>query len=162
MRALDFNHLIKAPPGIIFVPFLKEHAYKMKIEQSDVTAFAASDLGEILDWQSKKGLAVTVLFRGKPIGVWGAVEIWDGVQEAWFMLEEATRRYAVTMTKTAKKFIDLKFQDDSLHRLQITVRCDDNRAFKWAKCLGFHTEGVMKKYGPNGADFYMMSIVKEK
>jgi len=161
MKALDLNYLVKAPPGIIFVPFLREHAYRMNIEQSDVAAFASADLGEILDYQARKGLAITVLERGKPIGVWGAVEIWSGVQEAWFMLEEATRRYAIAMTKTAKKFIDLKFQDDSLHRLQITVRCDDNRAVKWAECLGFQTEGVMKKYGPDGADFYIMSITKE-
>ena len=161
MRALDLNYLIKAPPGIIFVPFMREHAYKLKIEQSDVTAFGPSDIGEMLEFQAKNGLAVTVMQRGKPIAIWGAVKIWDGVQEAWFVLEEATRRYALAMTKTAKKFIDLKFQDDSLHRLQITVRCDDKRAFKWAKCLGFQTEGTMKKYGPDGSDFYLMSITKE-
>ena len=162
MRALDFNHLIKAPPGIIFVPFLPEHTRHLKVEQRDVTAFGPSDIQEMLSWQSKQGLAITVLKHGKPIGIWGSVKIWDGVEEAWFVTEELTRQYAVSMTRVAKLFISLRFQEASLHRLQITVRCDDKRAERWAKCLGFHTEGTMKGFGPDGADFYMMAITKEK
>ena len=161
MKALDFNRYIKAPPGIIFVPFTPDHAKSLKIEQRDVVAFGANDLSAMLSWQAKQGRAITVLLGKKPIAVWGSVSIWDGVEEAWFITEEFTRRYAVSMTRVAKLFISLRFQEASLHRLQITVRCDDKRAVRWAECLGFQTEGTMKKYGPDGSDFYLMSITKE-
>ncbi len=104
---------------------------------------------------------MTILNRGKPIAVFGTVNIWAGVEEGWFLLEEEFREYRYLMTRAGKLFVRLKFQDDSLHRLQITVRCDDNRAFKWAKAIGFQQEGVMRKYGPDGSDFYIMAIVKE-
>jgi len=162
MRALDFNHLIKAPPGIIFVPFLPEHVRHLKIEQKDVTAFGPNGVEDMLAWQSKLGRAITVLLRGKPICIWGSVDMWSGVEEAWFVTEEFTRQYAVSMTKVAKLFISLRFQEASLHRLQITVRCDDKRAVRWAECLGFQTEGTMIGYGPDGSDFYIMSTTKEK
>ena len=112
MRALDFNHLVKAPPGIIFVPFLPEHVHHLKVEQKDVTAFGPNDVADMLAWQAKKGRAITVLLRGKPICIWGSVDMWAGVEEAWFVTEELTRQYAVSMTKVAKLFISLRFQED--------------------------------------------------
>jgi len=161
MKALDFNYFLPLPPGIIFVPFMAEHARQLKVEQPEVLAFGPADMGQILQYQAANGLAVSVLKNRKPIAVFGTVNIWHGVEEAWFLLEEQFRKYPYLMTRMGKLFIRLKFQDDSLHRLQITVRCDDNRAVKWAECLGFQTEGVMRKYGPDGADFYIMSITKE-
>jgi len=44
-----------------------------------------------------------------------------------------------------------------LHRLQITVRTDDNRAIRYAEHLGFKTESVMKKYGPDMVDYLLMT-----
>jgi hypothetical protein len=43
--------------------------------------------------------------------------------------------------------------------LQLNVRCSDQRAFRWAKAIGFEPEAKMRRYGPDGSDFYLMSRV---
>ena len=54
-------------------------------------------------------------------------------------------------------FTDIAMRYLHLHRLQITVRTDDNRAMRYAKAIGFETESVMKKFGPDKVDYLLMT-----
>jgi len=161
MNALDLNLVCKLPPGVVIVPFIEEHLIRFVINQPDLNGHDRDELRHRILMQTKEGKAVSVIERGKTIGIFGSNSIWKGLDEGWFLVDEAVRRYGIAMTKVAKKWIELKFQKDSLNRLQITVRCDDVRAHKWAKCLGFSDDGVMRRFGPDGSDFYLMSIVKD-
>ena len=160
MKVLDLNYLAKAPPGIIFVPFVKYHAKQMTLQQSDVLAFGDTiNIADRLAEQAAAGIAVTVLKNKHPIAIWGSYQLWNGVEEAWLITEEVTRSYAVSLCKVAKLYFSLRFQEASLHRLQITVRCEDNRAVRWAKWLGFQVEGTMRGYYPDQSDAYLMSML---
>ena len=161
MIALDLNLVCNLPTGIVIVPFLAEHLNGFKSVQPDMQGHDEQEMRDHILNQAKCGTAISVLKFGKTIGIFGSSKIWTGLEEAWFLLDEATRQYGLAMTKVAKKFISLKFQEDSLNRLQITVRFSDNRAYKWAKCLGFQTDGVMRQFGPDGSDYYMMAITKD-
>ena len=161
MKVLDLNLVCKLPAGVVIVPFIREHAQRFSASQPDLEGFDRNELKERIINQSTVGQGITVLHRNKVIGIFGSTPIWQGLEEAWFLVDEAVRRYGIAMTKVAKKFILLKFQEDSLNRLQITVRCTDVRAYKWAKCLGFSDDGVMRRFGPDGSDYFLMSIVKD-
>jgi len=161
MNPLDLNLVCKLPAGVVIVPFMKEHLHNFTVQQPDLKGHDEDELKDRILAQCKGGGGISVIQRGKTLGVFGSTEIWKGLDEGWFLVDEATRRYGVSMTKVAKKWIALKFQKDSLNRLQITVRCDDDRAYKWAKCLGFQTDGVMRRFGPDGSDFYLMAITKD-
>lgn len=159
MIALDLNLVCKLPPGVVLVPFIPEHLNGFKFEQPDMQGH--DDISNHTIAQAHGNTAVSVIQYGKTLGIFGSSKVWNGLEEAWFLVDEVTRRYGIAMTKVAKKFIQLKFQEDMLNRLQITVRCSDNRAYKWAKCLGFQTDGVMRQFGPDGSDYYMMAITKD-
>lgn len=159
MIALDLNLVCKLPPGVVLVPFIPEHLNGFKFEQPDMQGH--DDIRNHTIAQAHGNTAVSVIQYGKTLGIFGSSKVWNGLEEAWFLVDEVTRRYGIAMTKVAKKFIQLKFQEDMLNRLQITVRCNDNRAYKWAKCLGFQTDGVMRQFGPDGSDYYMMAITKD-
>lgn len=159
MIALDLNLVCKLPPGVVLVPFIPEHLNGFKFEQPDMQGH--DDISNHTIAQAHGNTAVSVIQYGKTLGIFGSSKVWNGLEEAWFLVDEVTRRYGIAMTKVAKKFIQLKFQEDMLNRLQITVRCNDNRAYKWAKCLGFQTDGVMRQFGPDGSDYYMMAITKD-
>jgi len=161
VNVLDLNLTCKLPSGVVIVPFIVEHLNGFKSVQPDMQGHSDEETAEYVRNQAKCGKTVSVIERGKTIGIFGAVKIWNGLEEAWFLLDEATRRYGISMTKVAKKWIALKFQEDSLNRLQITVRCSDVRAKKWAMCLGFQIDGVMRQFGPDASDYFMMSIVRE-
>ena len=159
MNPLDLNLVCKLPPGVVLVPFIAEHLNGFEFSQPDMQGHESMQEHTIA--QARGNTAVSVIQYGKTLGIFGSSKVWNGLEEAWFLVDEATRRYGIAMTKVAKKFISLKFQEDSLNRLQITVRLDDIRAYKWAKCLGFQTDGVMRQFGPDGSDYYMMAITKD-
>jgi len=48
-----------------------------------------------------------------------------------------------------------------LRRLQITVDERNIVAIRWARMLKFSREGVLRKYGPGGVDYLMMSRIFE-
>ena len=161
MNPLDLNLACKLPTNVVIVPFMREHLDKFTINQPDLQGHDDSELRHRIITQCAGGGGISVVQRGKVLGIFGSSTIWHGLDEAWFLVDEAVRRYGIAMTKVAKKWIALKFQKDKLNRLQITVRCDDVRAYKWAKCLGFQKDGVMRRFGPDGSDFFLMSITKD-
>ena len=106
--------------------------------------------------QSISGPFITAMVNGEPVAVFGAVIFWNGVAEAGALFTEQARRYPLAMTKGAYVFFDICEILFTLHRLQITVRSNDQRAVKWAKRLGFVEEGILKQYSADQQDYYMM------
>jgi len=144
------------PPYITLVPFRPEHATMIKARDRTAAALAIST-EDILRVQAMSGHAITALLHGKPAACFGSVQVWTGLEEMWCLLENSSRNYALSLTKIAIAYRDFRTIAGNLHRLQITVRSDDLRAVRWGKAIGFETEGRMKKYGPDGSDFFLMS-----
>jgi len=159
VNILNLNLTCSLPKGVVLVPFIPEHLNGFEFSQPDMQGH--DDIHNHTIAQARGNTAITVIQYGKTLGIFGSAKVWSGLEEAWFLVDEVTRQYGIAMTKVAKKFISLKFQEDKLNRLQITVRCDDTRAYKWAKCLGFQTDGVMKQFGPDGSNYYMMAVTKD-
>jgi hypothetical protein len=144
-------------PAITWVPFHPAHISVMKIHPDQIESVAKGpSLEKIITAQAQLGHAITGILHGRPFVCMGAVDLWDGVVEMWLLIEERGRKYGKTLTRAAIGYRDFMVISKNLHRLQITVRCDDSRAFKWAKAIGFETEATMKAYGPTGSDYYLM------
>jgi RimJ/RimL family protein N-acetyltransferase len=60
------------------------------------------------------------------------------------------------MTKAGIAFIDIVEILFRLHRVQITVKTLDARAIKWAKALGFQSEGILKEYSADKEDYNIL------
>jgi hypothetical protein len=144
--------------GLIWVPFQAGHVAVMDVQtQNFRTISKAMDVMAMLDYQARCGHAVSAILHGRPVACFGAVRIWTGVEEMWCLMEERVRKYPKTLTRAAILYSDYRVSSQNLHRLQITVRCEDARAVSWANLIGFHVEALMNKYGPDKADFFMMS-----
>lgn len=130
----------------------------MKITQPDVVAASQyMDIPAVLDAQAQIGPAVTAFVGAEPVACFGAYKIWHGLAEAWMIADDAARYRPVQLTKIAAIFMDIVTDALRLHRLQMTVKVDDNRAVRWAQVLGFGIEGELKRYAPDGSNFYMMA-----
>jgi len=148
------------PPQIAMVPFNPAHALNMRI--GDAASIAIRDnlnFADLMAAQAASGHAITVLLHGTPAACFGSVSIWTGLEEMWCVLEERARKYPLAMTKIAIAYRDYRVIAGNLRRLQLNVRCSDQRAFRWAKAIGFEPEAKMRRYGPDGSDFYLMSRV---
>jgi len=145
-------------PAISYVPFHPAHVISMKIDDKHTEAVSKGvDIKTMLEMQSKMGTAITAYLHGRPVACFGYVKLWDGVAEMWLLIEERGREFGKTLTRGAIAFRDYAVITENLHRLQITVRCDDIRAVKWAKVIGFLPECVMHQYGPDKASFYLFA-----
>ena len=148
------------PPQIALVPFNPVHTLNIRIGDAASIAMRENlNFADLMAAQAASGHAITVLLHGTPAACFGSVSIWKGLEEMWCLLEERARKYPLAMTKIAIAYRDYRVIAGNLRRLQLNVRCSDQRAFRWAKTIGFELEAKMRRYGPDGSDFYLMSRV---
>ena len=50
-------------------------------------------------------------------------------------------------------------KNNNFKRFQTSVKADCDVAIRFAKFLGLEEEGLMKNYGPDGADFYRFARI---
>lgn len=112
---------------------------------------------EMIKSQAQSGNAFTAILHGSPVACFGSVHIWNGVEEMWLLIEERGRKFSKSLTRAAMAYRDFRVISGNLHRIQITVRCEDMRAVRWGTAIGFTIDGMMKAYGPDGSDHYLMS-----
>lgn len=147
-------------PAVTWAPFHVGHVMTMDIKSQDMSTLSrAMPVHQMLEVQAMYGQAITAIIHGRPAACFGSVRVWNGVEELWMLTEERTRKLPVLMTRAAKDFADYRVIAGNLHRLQVTVRSNDTRAFRWAKCLGFEMEAVLEKYGPDKMDYFVMRKV---
>ena len=154
----NMNDRLPRHGGVFFLPYAEDHLVQISMNQPDVaSAMPYVDVIQMVSAQARLGPSVTAFIGAKPVTCFGAYRIWSGMGEAWMISDDAARYRPIQMTKAARYFIDIVSVYLALHRLQITVKNSDKRALRWATALGFESEGLLKKFGPDGSDFFMMA-----
>jgi hypothetical protein len=144
--------------GMYYLPFVPEHYDHLDFDHKEISVLSSVyDIKSMVSQQAQMGVAFTAFRHNRPIAVLGVVNIWPGVGEMWSLFDNQAREIPATALRTGKSFGDIAIRYLNLHRLQITVRTDDNRAFRYAQAIGFETESVMRKYGPDQVDYLLMA-----
>tara|TARA_R110002126_G_C10287404_1_gene485684 strand:- start:51 stop:491 length:441 start_codon:yes stop_codon:yes gene_type:complete len=99
------------------------------------------------------GRGLAFLGEGNVYAVTGLAPMWDGVAEAWFIPTKDMQKKKIQTIRLVRRELDAAIQRLKLRRVQAAVRSDFAGAHKLAKFLGFESEGLMKKYGPDGLDY---------
>jgi RimJ/RimL family protein N-acetyltransferase len=147
--------------GAFFMPFSPAHTERLNVTQPEIVAASKFiDISQAIANQASLGPSVTAFLNLQPVACFGFVPIWTGVAEAWLIADDKARTKPIGLTKMGQAFFDILQISYELHRVQIAVRTSDTRAHKWALFLGFKEEGIMRRYGPDGADHYIMSRCK--
>jgi len=101
------------------------------------------------------GEAVTVIDGKKVLAIFGSVTIFPGIQHIWALVSEDVKDYPIQFFRTAQKVLAWQQKRKPARRYQIDIRAGYPELQKWAKLLGFECEGLMKKFGQNGDDYYL-------
>ena len=162
MRALLpydlLNEEMHRRKGVYYLPFVPEHFDHLDFDHKEISVLSKGyDIKSMIANQAELGTAFTAFRYGRPIAIVGVVLIWNGVGEMWSLFDNQARDIPMTMLRAAIDFSDIAMRYLHLHRLQITVRTDDNRAKRYAEAIGFKTECVMQKYGPDQVDYFLMT-----
>ena len=152
------NEQMHKRKGVFYLPFAPEHFDHLDFDHKELSVLSKGyDVKSMIAQQAELGTAFTAFRYGRPIAVVGIVFIWKGVGELWSVFDNQARDIPSTMLRAAIDFSDIAMRYLCLHRLQITVRTDDNRAIRYAQAIGFKSECVMKKFGPDQIDYLLMA-----
>ena len=108
---------------------------------------------------STKGNAYTMFMNDKPVFAIGIVILWDGVAEGWVMASQNIFEMKFLAAKTMKELTDDMCKKNKIKRLQTSVKADFKLGIRFATWLGLEIEGLKKKYGPDGSDYYQLGKI---
>ena len=132
----------------------------LKPRGTDATFFEhIPDFETILSGYAALGPAYMGCFQGYPICMFGCIPLWSGVGECWLITDVSLPDHKRPFHRVTKLVLDRFMSELQIVRLQITVHSENFLAHKWAKVLYFTEEGVLRKFGPDGHDFYMMARI---
>ncbi len=100
-------------------------------------------------------------FKGEHVmGIGGVTKLWEGVGEAWILLDAEASRYPIMTRKLAAYYLAESRKD--FWRIQATIKADFREGVRFALSLGFslNTENrPMRRYGVDGQDYHMLEMM---
>jgi len=137
------------------LPNLRDHDAKM------VELYGGEkDVREMFDRVRK--IAVTNSFiteSGDVVAVWAFIKKWEGTAHCCAWTSALVDKMQKEFWKACKRGLDSAQEALGLHRLEADVRVDHPSGRDWLLRLGFETEGVMRQYGADKVDSYLMGRV---
>ena len=145
---------------MIMVDYKPEHIES--ILDGDMSKMARKSFGmaeDIANGLVAPGLAFSGLIDGYVIASAGIKPLWNGVGEGWIVASDKMPNKKLSVINLIKENFDNMIHDNGFVRVQAGVRFDWPEAKRFAEFLGFEHEGIMRKYGPDGQDYYRMARV---
>ena len=107
-----------------------------------------------------RGPAYTMIVGDSIVCSGGVIKLWQGLADAWVLATPLVQAYPKAVTKASKSKLDEWIFMMRLVRLQAIVKVDFEVGHRWIQVLGFHSEGVMRKYF-GGMDFVRYARITE-
>jgi len=139
-----------------FDTFHPSHISSLRIEDTTVLAPVAS-YPRIVEVYADHP-SFSLFHDEKFILCGGAVIPWKGLGEVWMLVgTEPLKPHAKAMLKAGRLAAKIIHDHFGIDRLQTPVVVDQPKWIRFAEACGFKKEGLMKAYGPDGNDYFMMS-----
>lgn len=113
-------------------------------------------MGNILDAlpvYTMPGRGHAIMDNGEIYAAWGLAPVWDGVAEGWMVPSKLIDSRKISVARAIRRQLERDIVRLKLRRVQAAVRKDFNEAHQFIKFLGFESEGIMHRFGPDGADY---------
>lgn len=101
-----------------------------------------------MSWAMREG--VRVVMAG------GVAPVWRGRGLAWLTHDGAEWRHWLAAARWARSWFPIL----PFRRIEATVRYEFVAGRRWAECLGFQREGLMRRFGEDGADYWLYARVR--
>lgn len=162
MQTLKFFNEISTNRYVQIVPFHWAHPRVMDLRPFDREYYdVLPNYDDMLRSFQAEGNACTALYRGKIFACFGTNILWPGVGEGWLLTGKQVDTLAVSVTRCARRYFNHIATTKGFKRLQLTVNAENELAVRWAYALQFTREGLLRNYGPTGADHIMFARIYE-
>ena len=105
------------------------------------------------------GLSFTLLDNNVPICSGGIIPTWLGNAQGWVISSKRIFKNKIKAARLIKERTDLICANNKIWRLQTAVKANFNTGIRFAEFLGFNKEGLMRGYGPDKTDYYLMARI---
>ena len=105
------------------------------------------------------GLSFTLLDNNVPICSGGIIPTWLGNAQGWVISSKRIFKNKIKAARLIKERTDLLCANNKIWRLQTAVKANFNTGIRFAEFLGFNKEGLMRGYGPDKTDYYLMARI---
>jgi RimJ/RimL family protein N-acetyltransferase len=95
---------------------------------------------------------------GEIVACCGVQPIFPHSGEAWVVFSEPGRSY-VAAPGACRRVLEDIVSTYRFSRVQASVRADNERDIRFVEWLGFSREGLLRRYGPEGADYLMYARI---
>jgi hypothetical protein len=141
---------------MIVVPFKPEHLYRVPIQAAQIgAAKLINDNPRYGETLAVGGDAYTVLVDGEPVLCAGVLRLEDGRGWVWALFAQHSGKYFVRLCRYMQRYL----QCCNIRRIEAAIDCNFKEGVRLAEMMGFQKEGVMRKYGANGEDYFMMGRI---
>jgi hypothetical protein len=139
------------------VPFQPGHLNELELRPDELAYLAnIPKYFDNLVGHAQPGTSWTGIANDKVVCCFGLRLLWRGVAEAWLLPGVGIERNPIAVLKNGRRLMQEAMYDLGVERLQITVKVSNNTNVNFAKALYFEVESTMKRYGPEGDDYFMM------
>lgn len=141
---------------IIIQPFRPEHLRSLRIQPAQ-EGFAAMILDEKYATElAEAGPAFTMMDGDQVIAVAGCVPQHEHRAVAWALLSKADPKTFLRLHRSVARYLAVA----PWRRIEMIVDCSFTAGHRWAHALGFHREGTMLAYTPDGRDCDMYARIR--
>ena len=152
-------------PNYQVLPFRKSHMESINIpwfEAQYIENLAVDIIGMSLPQDKDNSiqsndLSYTYIYKGEVLVCFGVNILWRAVGELWIIPSDSDDLIMLSVLSKISQIIDIIIEEYTLNRVQIQVRVANERTLCFINSLGFEKEGLMKQFGPEGGDYFMLS-----
>jgi RimJ/RimL family protein N-acetyltransferase len=133
------------------------HLHFLEMNDHDIDWYSrVSNYTNMIKNQHNEGSCFSGVCDGKIVCCFGIYNLWGDVYEAWLIPHRQIGRNVVPFHRGSQRFFTYAMSKYRIKRLQITVSSQNAHAVYWAEKCYFKKEGLMKHYGPDNNDYFMM------
>ncbi len=105
-------------------------------------------------------IGFSLVHEQKIIAIGGIYDLWPGVGEAISFMSEDAFKYPKSLFSAFSRGLSAGIKIKKYWRVQAMVKAGFDEGTRFIEHLGFEQEGLMRKWAPDGTDFYIYARVK--
>ena len=106
-----------------------------------------------------QGMSWTAEIDGKFVARAGLIPLWAGVAQAWMTVSDTVILHKIPLARKLRRQLSDQMWLRSIYRAQADIHAKHERAIRLVEWLGFENEGLMRRFGAEGDDYFRYAKV---
>jgi hypothetical protein len=141
------------------IPYEPHHPLQLELNE----AYTGQVADALRAYQNTLGFILETIQHDETqeiLAIFSGTVVMRGNLEISALVGRGARKYPLEFFRHTQRRIQWHETNLNIRRTQVTIRAGYPFLIKWIELLGFQREGLMRKFGPEGDDYYLYARVK--